>query len=149
MTTTKHSASVHIEAPVEQVFQHVADPAHFYEAMPKKMRPGSGLRAKLMTPEGVGSTYEWVTGHIAGFEIVGVLTRQEYVVNERFVDKSSTGPVWTWTVEPDDDGTRLTVTMEYSTKIPGINKVIDLIAWRGDADLEAMLAAFKEKVEAA
>ena len=149
MTTTRHSARVHIEASVEQVFQHVTDPANFYEAMPGKMRPGQGLRAKHMTPEGVGSTYEWVTGHIGGFELVGVLTRQEYVVNERIVDKSSTGPEWTWTVEPEGEGTRLALTFEYSTKIPGINKLIDLIAWRGDADVEAMLASIKEKVEAA
>lgn len=149
MTTTRHSSSVHIEAPVEQVFQHVADPANFYEAMPQKMHPRQGIRAKHMTPEGLGSTYEWVAGHIAGFELVGVLTREEYLANERFVDRSSTGPQWTWTVEPDGDGARLTVTFEYSTKIPGINTLIDLIAWRGDADLEAMLATIKEKVEAA
>jgi hypothetical protein len=149
MTTTTHSASVHIEVPVERVFEYVTDPVHFYEAMPKKMRPGQGLRAKHMTPEGVGSTYEWVTGHIGGFELVGVLTREEYAVNERIVDKSSTGPQWTWAVQPDGEGTRLALTFEYSTKIPGIDKLIDLIAWRGDADLEAMLATVQEKVEAA
>lgn len=148
MTTTTHTGSIRIDAPVEQVFQHVADPAHFYEAMPARMRPGQGLRAKHMTPEGVGSTYEWVVAHIGGFELVGVLTREEYVVNERIVDRSSTGPQWTWTVSPDGDATLLTLTFEYSTKIPGIDKLVDLIAWRGDADVEAMLAAIKEQVEA-
>lgn len=146
--TTRHSGSIHIDAPVERVFDHVKDPAHFYEAMPDRMRPGRGVRAVHMTPAGVGSTYEWVAGHIAGFQLVGVITREEYAVNERFVDRSSTGPEWTWTVEPEGDGTRLTLTFEYSTKIPGIDKLIDAISWRGDADLEAMVATIKKTVEA-
>jgi hypothetical protein len=148
MTTTRHRESTHINAPVAKVFEHVKDPAHFYEAMPERGGSGGTLRAVHMTPEGIGTTYEFVAGHIAGFQLVGVLTREEYVVNEHFVDRSSTGPEWTWTVEPEGDGTRLTLTFEYSTKIPGIDKVIDAIAWRGDADLQAMVATIKETVEA-
>jgi hypothetical protein len=148
MTMTRHRGSIHIDAPVERVFDHVKDPAHFYEAASDGMGRGGGLRAVHMTPEGVGSTYEWVAGHIAGFKLVGVLTREEYVANERFVDRSSTGPEWTWTVEPEGDGTRLTLTFEYSTKIPGIDKLIDAISWRGDADLQAVVATIKKTVEA-
>ena len=148
MTTTKHSGSIHIDAPVERVFDHVKEPAHFFEAMPKRMRSGGVPRAVHMTPEGVGSTYEWVAGHIAGFQLVGVITRDEYVVNESFVDRSSTGPEWAWTVEPEGNGTRLTLTFEYSTKVPGIDKLIDAINWRGDADLQTMVTTIKETVEA-
>ncbi len=145
MSTTTHVRSIHIDAPVETVFDYVKDPAHFYDAMPDRMR--AKLRAVNVTPEGVGTTYEWVAGHLAGFELVGVITRQEYVVNERIVDSSSTGPVWTWTLEPDGDGTRLTLAFEYSTKIPLMDKVVDAIAWRGDRDVDAMLAAIEDEVE--
>ena len=146
MTTTRHVRSIHVEAPVETVFDYVKDPAHFYDAMPGRMR--SKLKAVNMTPEGVGTTYEWLQGHLAGFELVGVITRQESVDNERIVDSSSTGPVWTWTFEPDGDGTSLTLAFEYSTKIPYMDKVVDAIAWRGDRDVDAILATIEDKVEA-
>ena len=145
MSTTRHVKSIHVDAPVETVFAYVKDPYHFYDAMPDSMR--AKLKAVDVTPEGVGTTYEWVVGHLAGFELVGVVTRKESVVNERIVDSSSTGPVWTWTLEPDGDDTSVTLAFEYSTKIPFVDKVIDAIAWRGDRDVDAILAAIKNEVE--
>jgi hypothetical protein len=127
------------------VFDYVKDPVHFYDAIPNRKR--SKLRTVNATPEGVGTTYEWVAGGFAGFELVAVMTRQESVANERIVDRSSTGPVWTWTVEPEGDGTSLTLAMEYSTKIPLLDKVIDAIAWRGGRDIDAMLAEIENEVE--
>lgn len=146
MSTTRHVGSVHVDASVDAVFDYVKDPAHFYDAMPERMR--AKLRSVKMTPEGVGTTYEWVAGHLAGFELVGVITRQESVANERIVDSSSTGPVWTWTLEPDGDDTTVTLAFEYSTKIPLMDKVIDAIGWRGDRDVDAILTAIKNEVEA-
>ena len=146
MSTTRHVGSIQVDAPVETVFEYVKDPVHFYDAMPRRMR--GKLRTVNETPEGVGTTYEWLVGRPAGFELVGVITREESVVNERIVDSSSTGPVWTWTFEPDGDGTSLTLAMEYSTKIPLMDKVIDAIAWRGDRDIDAILATIKDEVTA-
>ena len=37
------------------------------------------------------------------------MTREEYVPNERFVDHANTGGVWTFTFEPDETGTTLSV----------------------------------------
>ena len=145
MSTTRHVRSIHIHAPVETVFDYVKEPVHFYDAMPNRRR--SKLRAVNVTPEGVGTTYEWVAGHLAGFDLVAVMTRREYVVNERIVDSASMGPVWTLTVEPEGDGTSLTLAMEYSTKIPMMDKVIDAIAWRGNRDIDAMLAEIEDEVE--
>lgn len=148
MTTTTHSGTIHIDAPVEQVFDHVREPANFYGAMPDRMSPGSGVRAVQMTPEGIGTTYEWIAGHIAGFQLVGVITREEYVENERIVDASSTGPTWTWSLEPEDDGTRASLRFEFSTKVPFLDKIVDAINWRGDEDIESILATIKKEVEA-
>ena len=145
MSTTKHVRSIHIHAPVETVFDYVKDPVHFYDAMPGRRRPK--LRAVNVTPEGVGTTYEWALGRLAGFDLVGVMTRTESVANERIVDRSSTGPVWTWTIEPEGDGTSLTLAFEYSTKIPLVDKVLDTVFWRGDRDIDAMLAAIEDEVE--
>lgn len=145
MSTTRHVRSIHIHAPIEAVFDYVKDPVHFYDAMPRRMRPK--LRAVNMTDEGVGTTYEWAIARLVGVELVGVITRQEFVVNERIVDRSSTGPVWTWTVEPEGDGTSLTLAFEYSTKIPLLDKVVDTVFWRGDRDIDAILAEVENEVE--
>lgn len=152
MTTTTHKRSLHIDAPVKKVFDHVKDPRHFYAAFPGD---GETLSDVALTPEGVGSTYSWKSSwfafHIDGgrfsgsFE--GVMTREEYIPKERIVDHSSTGPVWTWTFEPDPTGVTLTLAFEYSTKVPLMDKVVDRIGWKGDRDLDTILANLKKAIE--
>ncbi|HZE16303.1 MAG TPA: SRPBCC family protein [Mycobacterium sp.] len=144
MTTTTHKRIVHIDAPVETVFDYVKDPRHFYEAMSSSMR--ASLTDVTLTPEGVGSTYVWQSSMLF-LHIHGVMTREEYIPNERIVDQSSTGPVWTWTFEPDPAGTTLSLAFEWSTKVPLMDKVVDLFAWNGDRDLDTILANMKKRIE--
>ncbi len=140
MTTTTHKRTVHIDAAVETVFDYVKDPRHFLKAMSATITDVS------LTPEGVGSTYAWMSG-IFVFHIHGVMTREEYIPNERIVDRSSTGPVWTFTFEPDPTGTMLSLAMEYSTRVPLMDKVIDRVFWKGDRDLDIILATYKKEIE--
>ncbi len=144
MTTTTHKRSIHIDAAVEKVFGYVKDPRHFFDAMPGGSR--DSLTDVTLTPEGVGSTYAW-QGPGFVFHVHGVMTREEYIPNERIVDRSSTGPVWTWTFEPDPKGTTLSLAFEWSTKVPLMDKAVDLVAWRGDRDLDTILASMKKKIE--
>jgi hypothetical protein len=51
----------------------------------------------------------------------------------------TTGQVWTWTVEPDPAGATLSLTFEWSAKVPLMDKVVDLFAWNGDRDLDIRL----------
>jgi len=148
MTTTKHKKSVHVDAPVEKVFDYVKDPAHFYDAMLAGKHEKVVLGDVKVAPEGLGTTYEWTAREFGVKVLSGVMTREEYVVNERIVDRSSTGPVWTWTLEPDGAGTTLTLACEHSSKIPLVGQALDKIMWNGDKDLETMLAVDKEAVEA-
>ena len=148
MTTTTHKKSVHVDAPVEKVFDYVKDPAHFWAAAPAKKHEKDVLGNVKVTPEGVGTTYEWSTRYFGIKVMSGVITREEYVVNERIVDRSSTGGFWTLILEPDGPGTTLTLAFEYSTRIPLVDKVVDKIVWNGDKDLETMLAVYKERAEA-
>ncbi len=88
------------------VFEHVKDPRHFYEAFASMSPQGPPRISDVsMTPEGVGSTCEWTRHLWSLLYIGGTMTRQEYVPNERIVDHSSTGPLWTFTFEPDQAGT--------------------------------------------
>lgn len=144
MTITIHKRSVHIDAPVDKVFDHVKDPVNFYEAFPDIST--SNLTDVTMTPDAVGSTYTF-DGKMFVFHVHGVVTREEYVPNQRIVDRSSTGPVWTFTFEPDATGTTLYLAFELSTKVPLLDKFVDHTAWHGDRDLDAYLANVKHDVE--
>lgn len=145
MTTTTHKRSIHIDAPVGAVFDYVKDPEHFFAAFPGGARPDAITNVTL-TPEGVGSTYTWA-GSMFIFHIHGTTTREEYIPDERFVDRSSTGPVWTCTFEPDPTGTTLSLAFEYSTKVPLLDKVVDAVSWNGDRDLDRVLSAMKAAIE--
>lgn len=150
--TTTHKRSVHIEAPVQKVFDHVKDPHHFYAAFP-------GAAPELVSvdlgPDGHG-TYTW-RGRMFGFHMLGgefstvlegTMTRAEHVAGARIVDQSSTGPVWTWLFEADPLGTTLTLAYEYSTKVPLVDKVVDRFGWRGDEDVDLILNNLKKAIEA-
>lgn len=146
MTTTTHRRSVHIDAPVEKVFDYVKDPQHFWDAFPESARGHDTMHDISLTPGGVGSTYRW-KGSMFVFHMEGLVTREEYLTNERIVDRSSTGPVWTFSFEPDPIGTTLSLTFEYSSKVPLIDKVVDRVSWHGDRDLDTMLANLKKTIE--
>ena len=75
------------------------------------------------------------------------MTREEYVPNERIVDHSSTGPVWTFAFEPDPDGTTLSLAMELSTRVPLLDKLEAAVLSKGDQDLDAILDSFKKAIE--
>ncbi len=146
MTMTVHKRSIHIDAPVEMVFDHVQDPRNFFAVFPEKDRDRSELTSVDLTDDGVGSTYSWRVGWF-GLHMRASCTREEYVVNERIVDQSSTGPTWTFTFEPDLTGTTLTLSFEISSKVPLLDRVEDRLGWNGDEDLDRMLAGFKRAIE--
>jgi len=141
MASDKHTHSIHIDAPVEKVFHYVEDPAHFVAAMPEENH--STVGAVHRTPEGAVSTYE-IKYRELGMHLTAVVTREEYVVNERIVDHSSMGPIFTFSVEADDSGTTLTTSWDAST----LMKMIDAVFFHGDKDIERALATYKLEVEA-
>ena len=103
-------------------------PATLLQRVPRGGR--DALTDVTLTPEGVGSTYAW-KGSMFVFHTHGVSTREEYIPNERIVDRSSTGPVWTWTFEPDPTGTTLSLAFEWSTKVPLMDKAVDRVRLEG------------------
>jgi Polyketide cyclase / dehydrase and lipid transport len=140
MTSNKHTHSIHIDAPVKKVFYYLEDPAHFIAGMPWESH-GTHATAGAVhrTPEGVVASYE---NKLGGKDYV--FTREEYVVNERIVDHSSLGVVFTWTFEPDATGTTLTGTWDAST----LMKLLDAVFFHSDKDAERAMATFKREVEA-
>ena len=147
MTTMLHTRSTHIDAPVEKVFDYVKDPHHFFEAFPERDRSHTALTDVNLTPEGVGSTFRMMGRVFLLFHMEWVLTREEYVPNERIVDHANAGGVWTYTFEPDETGTTLSLGFGWSSKVPFMGEVIDKVSWDGDHDLDLVLANMKKAIE--
>jgi len=142
MASDKHTHSIHIDAPVEKVFHYLEDPAHFIAGMPWESHGTHATAGAVhQTPEGVVTSYENKFGetdkHYA-------FTREEYVVNERIVDHSQLGVVFTLSFEPDATGTTLTSTWD-GTKLM---KMLDAVFYHVDKEAEDTMATFKREVEA-
>ncbi|MCU0264506.1 MAG: SRPBCC family protein [Actinomycetia bacterium] len=146
-TELLHKRSVHIDAPVEKVFDYVKDPHHFFAAFPEKDRSHMALAEESLTPEGVGSTWKIMGRIFLLFYGEWVLTREEYVPNGRIVDHANLGGVWDYTFEPDETGTTLSIGFGWSSKVPFLGEVIDRVSWDGDRDLDLVLGNLKKAIE--
>jgi uncharacterized protein YndB with AHSA1/START domain len=145
MTSTAHSRSIHIDAPVEKVFDYVKEPHNQWDAY--EMTAQATLSELEIAPDaGEGSTWKWQS-HLLFIPIHGTMTREVYVPNERIVDHSTTGVRWIHTCEPDEAGTTLTLEVEVSSPVPFLDKIEDRIAWKRDRDLETWLGNLKKAIE--
>lgn len=110
-----HKRSVHIDAPVEKVFDYVKDPHHFFEAFDDEWRRHMALADVNATPDiGVGSTFRLMGRMFLLFHVEWELTREEYVPHERIVDHATIGGMWSSTFEPDETGTTLSLAFGWS-----------------------------------
>jgi uncharacterized protein YndB with AHSA1/START domain len=132
-----------INAPPEAVFTLVSDPARMPEWL-------SGLvEVRVLLGTGAGQQFEW-TYKMAGILLRGQSVVVEFVPNERGVNQSIGGipSTWTYTVEPHDEGTTLTIEADYTIPIPVLGKMAEHVAARRNArDLEAALLDIKETLE--
>lgn len=102
--------SIHIEAPVEKVFDFYKDPRKQWSTMPDQMMKVGKLTDAKMTKEGVGTYSSWRIGvgavHVDGFDVI-----TEFVPNEKLTSRSSRPAVGTWTAtfEPEGSGTRFSI----------------------------------------
>jgi len=144
MASAKHTRSIHIDAPVKKVFHYLEDPGHLIAGMEGASHgtpPTVG--AVHRTPKGVVTTYECKYREL-GMHLTAAITRAEYVDNERIVERSSMGVVWTCSFEPDDTGTTLTLSWDSSK----LMKMFDAVFFHGDKNVERGLATFKREVQA-
>lgn len=144
MTTTKHTHSIHIDAPVKKVFHYLEEPGHLMAGM-EEASDGSAptVVAVDRTPEGVVTSYDCKYREL-GMHLTATISREECVDNERIVERSSMGVVWTCSVEPDATGTTLTVVWDAST----LMKMLDAVFFHGDKDVKRGLATYKREIEA-
>lgn len=81
------------------------------------------------------------------FHMEWVLTREEYVANERIADRAWLGRIIS-TFEPGDPtGTTLSLAWEWTAKVPLAADVMDRVSWGGDQTLDQVLANLKKAIE--
>ena len=136
--------SIHIEAPVEKVFDFYKDPRNEQEMIPMPYE----VKDVKLTEEGVGSYYSWVT-RIAGLPIEGFNVYTEFVPNQRITDRSSWSlpGEWTASFEPEGSGMQLTLESHHGSfwRMPPLRQLVDLGQSRAS---ERLLSALKARMEA-
>ncbi|MFC1963648.1 SRPBCC family protein [Chloroflexota bacterium] len=114
--------STTINAPLEKVFNYIAEPTNLLEIWPSLID--------------VKDVYWIVTGRrarwaykMAGILFEGTAEDSEYKVNDRIVTETKQGIRSTiaWIFKPDADGTKVTLIVEYSVPIPVLGKLAEII----------------------
>lgn len=136
--------SVVIDAPVEKVYDYALDMRNLWAV------PDVALADVTLKPDGTGSTAQIWT-HLLGFHLEMGLEYTEAVRPERIVAEVKSfaeKPVWTFTFEPADGGTRLTAQGEWHLHVPVVGERLEKLMAREHRDmLETMLDNVKAGVE--
>jgi uncharacterized protein YndB with AHSA1/START domain len=134
-----------IDAPIEQVFGYVEEPANVPEYWP------SVIEVKdVESLPGGGFKYRWVY-KMAGVRFEGGTETTEFVVNARTVSVNTGGVsgTVTWTYQAEAGKTQVTFEAEYTVHIPLLRKLAEsFLAKVNEQEAETILANVKSKMEA-
>ncbi len=134
--------SIHIEAPVEKVFDFVKDPRNMAEGA-----VGPKVKDVKLTDDGVGTYYSWVF-RVVGLPIEGFDVYTEVIPNQRITERSSFPMTrdFIYSFEPEGSGTKLTVETGHGSfwRFPPFRQLVDL----GQSMLgERFLSGLKAQME--
>jgi carbon monoxide dehydrogenase subunit G len=142
--TEKIKKHVDINAPVEKVFDYMADPKHFLDIWPSMI----DIENIQKSEEGVRS-YDW-TYKMAGLKFRGTSETEEVVENERTVviNKKGIPSTFVWEYRPHNGGTALDVEIEYEMPTPVLGRVAEKAMSKiNDREAELLLANLKTVME--
>jgi uncharacterized membrane protein len=140
----KIQKSVTINAPVQKVFDFMADPRNLPEVWP------SMVEVKDVKPSSAGGfNFGW-TYKMAGVRIEGASETIEFIANKHNVTVSTKGiqSKFTWDYKSGPGGTKLDVQVEYTVPIPVLGKLAEsFIIKQNDHESDALLANLKARME--
>lgn len=137
--------SIIINALPEKVFEYIDEPMNDPEWM-----IGMVEVHEVEGPPGVGRHFRW-TFKMVGVPLKGQSTTIEHVPNRRTVTESQGGVSSTWAadVEPEGEGTKLTMKVEYAIPVPVLGKLAEqLISKQNQRNLESSMENIKHMLEA-
>lgn len=142
----KVEKSVIVKAPVEKVFDYMAEAKSNLEWIPGMM----DIRDFQDTDNHIGAHFRW-TYKMAGIRFEGETTTLEWVQNKKMVTQSKGGinSKWDFTFEPQKDATRLLLSVEYEVPIPVLGKLAEaVIRNQNEREAEMALSNLKARMEA-
>jgi len=140
MATIRRSISIH--APVDRVFDYIADPVHLPEVWP------SLVEVRNVEDHEIGKSFDW-DYKLMGIRIHGHSDPVAFVRNERQVTQSVSGipNTFRWLFSGGDGDTELALEVDYKSPIPG--KLAERIVGRiNEREAETLLGNLKRKLEA-
>ena len=140
----KVERTITIKAPVEKVFSYLDEPTNLPEVWPGFVEAKDVKRL----PSG-GNSFGWAY-KMAGMRFEGTGETTEYVANERTVVKTKGGieSTATWTYQPEDGGTKLTLEVEYTVPIPLLGKLAEaLIVKLNQNEADVVMTNLKTRME--
>ena len=139
---TRLAKSTTVNAPAEEVFDYLKDPARSWVDFTTKVHDIK------QTPDGVGTTFRWES-KVFGFHVTGINEFTEVVPNQRLVVTGSKGFIFSFNLEREGAATKLTITEE---DIPAnwVRAAFDAVAMKlTEHDIDTWLATVKTTVEGA
>jgi uncharacterized protein YndB with AHSA1/START domain len=136
--------SISITAPVDKVFDYVADPQHLPDVWPSMLAVENVARR----PDG-SAGFDWVY-KMAGLKFRGHSEPVEFERNRRNVSRSERGipNTFRWLYEGHDGTTELTLEVDY--EVPILGRLLDgFVGRRNEREAEAILLNLKRKIETA
>jgi uncharacterized membrane protein len=138
-----YANSIVIQAPVSEVFAYV----HDFRTMPDWL-PGL-VEVRNVIGDGEGQQCEW------SFSMVGIPLRGQAVIVESVPNERSThqsigmfDATWTSIVEPRQDGTQLSIEVEYTVPVPVLARLAERpTVCRMERDFAFALMNLKELIE--
>jgi len=142
-SVSSYRNSIVVKAPVNEVFAYVNDPSTMHEWLPGM------IEVRNVVGSGAGQQYEWT------YKMVGVLFRGQDVVVDYIENECATHQAigmihssWTNKVAPHEDGTLVSVEIEYAMPRAVLAKLLKHLAERRSArSLDSALLNLKEMLE--
>ena len=118
----KVNKSIQINAPVEKVFNFLADQKNQPDWIP------SMIEVWDTSEPAIGSTFKWKY-KMAGVLLEGETETTELVQNKRLrtMSKGSVSSDWLFLMEADNGDTSLELTIDYTIPVPVLGKVAEKI----------------------
>ncbi len=141
----KVEKSTFVAAPVDKVFDYMADARSNVEILPGMM----DIRDIHETENHIGTSFRW-SYKMAGLRFDGETTVLEWVKNRRVVTQSKGGisSKWHFTYEPKDQGTQLSLMVEYEIPVPILGKLAEAVIRRqNEREAELALSNIKARME--
>jgi ribosome-associated toxin RatA of RatAB toxin-antitoxin module len=141
----KVERSILIKAPVQEVFDYVADVSSNVEMIPGMI----DVRDFEDTPNHIGAHYRW-TYKMAGIKFDGETKVVGWENQKRLVTESKGGinAKWDFSFGVEASGSKLSVVVEYEVPVPVLGKLAEAVVRRqNEKELELALSNVKAHVE--